>query len=337
VRAGNSLHGLAGGFKAVDVFFYEVFEEEQNALLSHMPAGLDAGCTPGTIQEAGHTYPPAGLISIRTQSIIPDAWASKLTGIISRSTGYDHVKSFLDGCKKPIPAGYLPRYCSRAVAEQALLLWLSLMRKLCEQTDHFRQFDRDGLTGLECEGKTLLVVGVGNIGSEVCRIGSSLGMETLGVDLVIRHPSIRYAAIDDALPKADVIVCAMNLTELNRGYFHYNLLKKAKPGAIFVNIARGELSPTADLLHLLEEGHLSGVGLDVYEDEGELAMMLRSGNASANSTAQAVFELARHKNAILTPHNAFNTREALERKASQSAEQVVHFLRYGEFIWPIPR
>ena len=319
------------------VFFYEVFREEKDALLRHLPAGLDAGFTPHTIQEARQTEPPAGFISIRTQSVIPEAWASELTGILSRSTGYDHVKVFLDGSKATIPAGYLPQYCSRAVAEQALLLWLSLMRKLRAQVENFRNFDRNGLTGTECRGKMLLVVGVGNIGSEVCRIGSSLGMESLGVDIVIRHPSIRYASIDDALPKADVIVCSMNLTNENRGYFHYRVLKKAKPGVIFINIARGELSPAADLLRLLEEGILGGVGLDVYEDEGELATILRSGKTSSDSTTQAVLKLAQHKNAILTPHNAFNTREALELKASQSAAQVEHFLRHGAFLWNVPR
>jgi D-lactate dehydrogenase len=319
----------------MDVFFYEVFQEEEEALKRYLPTGIDAGFISETIQESGHTNPPAGLISIRTQSVLPLQWASRLKGILARSTGFDHVKKYSETSGISIPTGYLPQYCSRAVAEQALLLWLCLMRKLPSQTDQFRRFDRDGLTGIECEGKTLVVAGVGNIGCQVCIIGSSLGMRILGVDLVMKHPSISYATISEALPKADIIVCAMNLTKQNRGYFDYSTLKKAKPGVIFINISRGELSPVADLLRLLEEGHLGGVGLDVYEDERELAVKLRSGKLSMDDDMKTILDLSRRNNAILTPHNAFNTREALERKAAQSMEQVEHFLEHSSFIWPV--
>jgi D-lactate dehydrogenase len=319
----------------VDVFFYEVFEEEQAALRRHLPAGIRAGFESGSIQESGHTQPPAGLISIRTQSLIPAAWAPALSGILSRSTGFDHIRRYRQACSVNVPSGYLPLYCSRAVAEQALLLWLGLMRKLPAQTAQFSCFDRDGLTGMECEGKTLVVAGVGNIGSKVCSIGRALGMEALGVDIVRKHPSIRYMERDEALPKADIIVCAMNLTGQNRGYFDYETLKKAKPGAVFVNIARGELSPAGDLLRLLEEGHLAGVGMDVYEDEGELAARLRSGDPPRDAAMEEIMELSRRRDTMLTPHNAFNTREALERKAAQSVEQVEYFLRNGSFLWPV--
>lgn len=320
----------------MDVFFYEVFEEELEALKRHVPEGIDAGFSADTIQESGHTEPPAGLISIRTQSAIPLPWVSQLKGILARSTGFDHMKRFSEMSGINIPAGYLPLYCSRAVAEQALLLWLSLMRKLPVQMDQFRHFNRDGLTGSECEGKTLVVTGVGNIGSQVCAIGSSLGMETLGVDIVMKYPSVRYASIHEALPKADVIVCAMSLTDENRGFFNYGTLKKAKSGAIFINVARGELSPVADLLRLLEEGHLGGVGLDVFEDEGDLAVKLRSKGLCRDTGMKTIQDLLNHKNVILTPHNAFNTREALERKAAQSMDQVRHFFGHGSFIWPVP-
>ena len=233
------------------------------------------------------------------------------------------------------PAGYLPLYCSRAVAEQALLLWLGLMRKIRSQLAHLPHFNRDGLTGTECAGKTLLVVGVGNIGSEVCRIGEALGMNVIGVDIVERHPSVCYIPIEEGIVKADVICCSMNLTDKNHGYFTYDLLKKAKPGAVFVNIARGELSPASVLLRLLVEGLLGGVGLDVYENEGDLAVALRSGITINNPAMRSVLDLAGHENVILTPHNAFNTKESVERKAHMSIEQIGHFLKHREFIWKV--
>ncbi len=162
----------------MDVHFYEAFEEEIVVLRQYLPAHIRAHFTSNTIQEAGDAKPPAELISIRTQSIIPPAWAGNLKGVVSRTNGYDN----LVGCR--IPCGYLPHYCSHAVAEQAILLVMALLRKLPAQIAQFPAFHRDGLTGSECAGKKLLVVGVGNIGTEIVKIGQALGMQVHGVDLV---------------------------------------------------------------------------------------------------------------------------------------------------------
>lgn len=318
------------------VFFYEAFEEEAEALRRHLKPGIEAGFTWKTIQEQGDAEPPARLISIRTQSTVPVSWASKLSGILARATGYDYLRAYLREANADIPCGYLPLYCRRAVAEQAMLLWMALLRKLPQQTEQFKTFHRDGLTGRECEHKTLLVVGVGNIGHEVVRIGKALGMDVLGVDMVERHDDVSYVSIDEGLARADVIVCAMDLTPDNVGYFGYELLNRAKPGVIFVNVARGELAPAADLLRLLEEGRLRGLAADVHEGESELAIALREGRDDSDNAFQATLALAQHTNVILTPHNAFNTVEAVERKAAQSIKQIEHFLKHGAFLWPVP-
>ena len=213
---------------------------------------------------------------------------------------------------------------------------MALLRNLQTQIDNFPRFNRDGLTGRECAHKTLLVVGVGNIGYEVVRIGRGLDMNVLGVDIVERHPSVVYVPINEGLPAADIIVCAMNLTADNPGYFSYRLLQKAKPGAVFINISRGELSPAGDLLRLLDENHLVGVGLDVFNHESELAGSLREGRKSNDSEVVDLLQLGGRPNVILTPHNGFNTREAVARKARLSVEQAEHFLKHGEFLRPVP-
>ena len=321
----------------MDVFFYEAFEEETRALRDLLPASVKAGFTRHTIQEQGDTSPPAGLISIRTQSEVPAAWAGAIRGILARSTGYDHLLRYSRTAGREVPCGYLPLYCSRAVAEQAALLWLALLRRLPLQLRCFRRFERDGLTGRECRGLTLLVVGVGNIGSEVVDIGRGLGMTVLGVDPVEKCRSLRYVQRDEGLAMADVVVCCMNLTEHNAGYFSYDVLGRVKRGAVFVNIARGEMSPAEDLLRLLDNGTLGGVGLDVYRDEGALAVLMRKGRRPPDAAGRAVLELAGRSDAVLTPHNAFNAREAVERKSGHSVEQVVCFLETGRFKWPVPR
>ncbi|MDM8557489.1 NAD(P)-dependent oxidoreductase [Candidatus Parabeggiatoa sp. HSG14] len=322
----------------LDVFFYEAFEEEEQAIKHYLPPHIKAGFTWKTIQEEEHHKSLATIVSIRTQSIIPISYATKIKGLLTRSTGYDHIWKYLQKCRKDLPCGYLPKYCSRAVAEQTMLLWMSLLRKLPQQVQQFTNFNRDGLTGQECQHKTLLIVGVGHIGYEVVQIGKCLGMEVMGVDIDEKHPDVSYVSIDKGLSQADIVICAMNLTADNIGYFNYQVLKQGKPGMIFINISRGELSSTVDLLHLMDEKFLGGIALDVYDKESQLAILLRRGNTHNNKDMETrvMLELAKRSNVILTPHNAFNTQEAVAKKSAHSVQQITYFLENGKFLWPVP-
>jgi D-lactate dehydrogenase len=315
----------------MDVFFYEAFEEEAKALKELLGSAVSCDYTSKTIQEAGHAYPPARIISIRTQSVVPTVWADNIDGILSRTTGYDHLKTYLANIQKLLPCGYLEEYATRAVAEQAIMLMMTLLRKLPQQMLRFRSFGRDGLTGAECAGKNLLVVGVGRIGSEIASIASSIGMKVKGVDIVFRHPRISYIDKTKGIHWADVVICAMNLTEKSTGYFSYDMLKQGKKGIIFVNIARGEHSPLADLLKLLQEGHLDAVGLDVYENEPSVAVSLRNPSGPQSQEAAIIREMMKYPNVIFTPHNSFNTLEAVERKVRFTVEQIMYFLEHKDF------
>ena len=87
---------------------------------------------------------------------------------------------------------------------------------------------------------------------------------------------------------------------------------------------------------MLKEEILSGIGMDVYDDEPALAVALRTGEESSSAAARAVHELAQFPNVICTPHNAFNTAESVARKSAQSVEQLQAFWGHGEFLWPVP-
>ncbi len=320
-----------------NIFFYEAFEEEAAALKRYLPADISAGFSWETIQETTHNEPPAKIISIRTQSAIPTGWAEKIDAIITRSTGYDHIVEYRERTGGKFSAGYLPLYCNRSVAEQALLLCLALSRKLPRQMEQFKNFHRDGLTGKEIYQKSVAIIGVGNIGYEIVKIARGLEMKILAVDIDEKQKDVDYVSVERAISEADIIVCAMNLTSENIGYFNYTRLKKAKKGALFINIARGELSPASDLLKLIEEGRLGGVALDVYNDEKQLATALREGAISKveSEEVKAVLALSQKPNVILTPHNAFNTEEAVERKSEQTVEQLKHYKRFGKFKWVV--
>jgi D-lactate dehydrogenase len=342
------------------VYVYEAFEEETELLRELMPANITAEYTPLTIQEGGHTTPPARLISTRTQSVLPLEWAAQVDGILSRSTGYDHLAAYAAAVERPPRMGYLPLYCHRAVAEQAMLLWMALLRKMPRQIRQFHEFHRDGLTGFECQGRTLVVVGVGNIGHEICVIGRALGMNVIGVDRNPRHADVTYLPIEQALALADIVVSAMDLNPSSHGYFDAAKWRHVKPGALFVNIARGELSPSPALVTALDAGQLAGVGIDVYDHEADLAVALRGTTGSAvcldappspeeiaarrdaelqtlrrEPEVLATLDLARRDNVICTPHNAFNSYEGVVRKTQHSVQQIEAFLKTGEFLWPV--
>ena len=217
-----------------------------------------------------------------------------------------------------------------------MMLWMSLLRKLPQQIHNFSSFNRNGLTGFECKNKTILIVGVGNIGCEILKIAKALEMKALCVDIDIKYPEENYVRIDEGISQADIIVCAMNLTKDNIGYFNYDLLKKAKRNAIFINVSRGEFSPASILLKLMNENHLGGIGLDVYNQEKELAVSLRENKNSSHPEVIATIELNKKSNVIFTPHNAFNSHEAVERKAQQSIEQIEYFLENKKFKWQVP-
>lgn len=315
------------------VWFYEAFEEEQAELRALLPPWVQAGFSPETLAESGHAHPPAPLISTRTQSVIPRTWFPDVEAVLSRSTGYDHLRSLRDqGFGGDL--GYLPVYCHTAVAEHALLATLALLRRLPRQLTQVARFDRDGLTGQEATGRRVAVVGVGHIGAEVARLLGAIGMEVVGVDPVRRH-AMPYLEPAEAFAWAEVIVLAMDLNPSSRGWLDRTRLDLLRPGTLLVNVARGELASSSVLLEGLASGRLAGVAVDVYDDERPLAAALRAGSEPSDPEARAALELIRHPDVLATPHNAFNASEALERKARQSVEQAVDWLTGAGFRWSV--
>ncbi len=316
--------------------FYEVFVEEERLLRQFLSRGIKAGFTSLTIQEAHPQQGPAPVICIRTQSEIPIAWADRLQGILTRSSGYDHLSRYRQKAHTQLPCGYLPRYSSRAVAEQAILMMLALLRRLPKQLENFCRFNRSGITGRECLNKNLLVVGVGHIGKEIVDLAKGMGMKVKGVDIVKREKDLAYTALKAGVSWAEVIICALPLTKKTPGLFNYRLLRNAKKGVLFINVSRGEISPIREVKRLWKEQILGGVSLDVFEEEGALASYLRGNRRILPQSARELLSLQRKENVLLTPHNAFNTVESIERKARQTAKALHYFLEHKDFPTPIP-
>ena len=331
-----------------DVAFYEIFAEEEEYLREYLSDEYAYFFTSKSVQDAGQADPPAPVISNRTQSDIPEAWFESVRAVFTRSTGYDHLTNILKRHGDSLSAGYLPKYAARAVAEHAFLMMLMLARKIDRQRVAMKQFRRSGLTGSGLRNKTLSIIGVGNIGSEIARIGAGMEMTLLGVDLVEREAIINqyqleYVTLQEAVQRADLIVCALPLTDLTRGMLNYVVLRRAKSRAYLINPARGEITPPSDLLRLLQEKRLAGIALDVYDHESFFGSYLRGEitldeieSETVQESINASQQLMEHPRVIATPHNAFNTEESTRRKARQTAESIHHYLENGAFPHEIP-
>lgn len=185
---------------------------------------------------------------------------------------------------------------AKAVAEMSFALMLALARNVLVADGLTRQgqWAKHQMTGYLLTGKTLGIVGAGNIGSRVGRLGAAWGMEVIGC---VEHPTpavrsrleemgIRLADYDEVLSASDFISLHVPLKDTTRNLIDAEALSKMKPGAFLINLARGGVVDESALYEALENGHLRGAALDVHASEG-------NGRISP---------LAGFKNVILTPH-----------------------------------
>ncbi len=243
--------------------------------------------------------------------------------IATRSTGYDHID--LAACnERGILVANVPYYGETTVAEHTFGLILSLSRKIHKAYLRTTRgdFSLEGLRGFDLQGKTLGVVGAGRIGLHVIRIAKGFGMRVVAFD--VRQDSLlaevldfEYVSLDDLLRQSDIISLHAPLTPKTYHMIDRDRLQKAKRGAILINTARGGLVDTDALMWALDEGILSGAGLDVIEGEElieEEKQLLRA--PRAEEKLRLVLQqhvLLRREDVVITPHIAFNSWEALAR------------------------
>ena len=261
----------------------------------------------------------------------------RLKMIATRSTGFDHID--LEYCrKKKITVCNVPSYGENTVAEHAFALILALSRRIVEGVQRVRQggFSPVGLTGFDLKGKTLGVIGVGNIGQWMVRYGKAFGMKVLGVTHS-PHPEMekklgyQRVSLEVCLAESDVITIHVPYTPHTHHLINKQNIKKIKKGAILINTSRGPVVETEAILWALENKILAGAGLDVLEEEEILddPTALFSQYISRDDLSELVTaHLLREKpNVLITPHNAFNTKEAIERIIKTTCENIKKFTK----------
>ncbi|MFA6364915.1 MAG: hydroxyacid dehydrogenase [Candidatus Paceibacterota bacterium] len=258
--------------------------------------------------------------------------------ITTRSTGFDHID--VAACKaRGIAVASVPGYGDNTVAEFAFGLMLTLSRKLYQAIDQIKEnesFSQKGLRGFDLKGKTLGVVGTGRIGKEVIKIATGFGMKVIAFDPFPNGETatllgFTYFSLDELLGNADIITLHCPLSDITKHLINRKNITAIKKGAYLINTARGGIVETDALVEALEKGILAGAGLDVLEEEGETKDEMRflSEHALHEEELKTILQnhiLMRMPNVIITPHNAFNSQEALERILHTTLENIGGFI-----------
>ena len=216
-------------------------------------------------------------------------------------TGVDHIA--MDACKaNGVLVSNCAGYSTAAVADLVFGMIIALYRNMIPCNDVVRkEGTKDGLVGFELEGKKFGVIGTGAIGLRTAAIANAFGCQVLAYSRTKKDiPGITYVDMDTLLSSCDIDSLHTPLNSDTRGLIGKEELAKMKPSAILINTSRGPVVDSAALADALNNGRLAGAGIDVFETEPPIVKD---------------HPLLTAKNVIATPHVAFATKEALEKRA----------------------
>lgn len=260
----------------------------------------------------------------------------RLRMIATRSTGVDHIDTVY--CReRGIVVSNVPTYGANTVAEYTFALLLSLSRKVIQayQRTAREDFSLAGLRGFDLMGKSLGVIGTGQIGRHVIRIAKGFQMRVAAYDF---HPDpslsellgFEYTSFDDLLTRSDIVTLHCPLTPATRHLMGREAFRKMKKGVWIINTARGGLIDTEALLWALDEKIVAGAGLDVLEEEEmireERELLTKRFDAEKLRAVLRNHVLLKREEVLVTPHIAFNSQEAIERILITTMENISGFV-----------
>lgn len=290
------------------------------------------------------------MISVFVNSRIDASVLDALPGlkyISTRSTGYDHID--LAECKKRgIAVSFVPGYGDNTVAEYAFGLMVNLTRKMYQSIDQIKEtgsFNLTGMRGVDLAGKTLGVIGTGRIGKKMIKIAKAFEMNVVAVDpfpdeKAAAELGFTYLPLENLLKQADIVTLHCLYTPQTHHLINANNIGFMKPGSYLVNTARGPLVETAAITLGVQKGILAGAAMDVLEEEGETKdelFHLSAGHPKEEELRTIILNHAMMKmpNVLITPHNAFNSQEALVRILNMSLGSILSFTK-GELTNSVP-
>jgi D-lactate dehydrogenase len=256
--------------------------------------------------------------------------------ITTRSTAIGHVNVAAAGARG-IPVCNIPSYGENTVAEHTFALILALTRNVHRAYMRLAHGETafESLQGFDLKGRTLGILGTGNIGLRVAKIAKGFEMDVIAYDpkpndAAAAAIGFEYTAFEDLLGRSDIVsLHAARCAQANYLINESNI-GLIKTGALLINTAYGELVETHALLKALDEGKLKGAGLDVFEGEdnlGRLSMLRADESVSREALQVTVRNLAllRRHDLIVTPHMAYDSREAIKRMLTATIDNIRSF------------
>ncbi len=213
----------------------------------------------------------------------------------------------------------VPSYSPEAVAEHALTMILTLNRKTHKAYNRVREqnFSLNGLMGFNLHGKTIGIIGTGNIGKALARIMQGFGCTLLAYDIQeseeLSHIGVQYCSLEEVFAQSDVLSLHCPLQESTRHMINAATLKLMKKGVMIINTSRGGLIDSAAVLEGLRTKHIGYLGIDVYEQEEKLFFRDLSHTILNDDTIQLLMSFP---NVLVTGHQAFFTAEAMDEIAT---------------------
>ena len=326
------------------IIFFETTEKERKILQKypHFLELIDFSDEKLTSENAGQ-YKNYEIVSVFIESQLTKEvlrQISNLRFIATRSTGFEHID--LNYCKENnILVSNVPGYGEHTVAEYTFALLLCLVRKIYNAYHRVREtgsFSLEGLQGEELFGKTLGVIGVGRIGKEVVKIAKGFSMKVIAYDKypqeeLAKQLGFEYVDLENLLSQSDIVSLHVPYNKETHHLINKDNVFKIKLGAYIINTARGGVIETESLYQALKKNHLAGAALDVLEEEGDLKEEQRMLAEKQDIPPEKLRTLlANHifidlDNVIISPHNAFNTKEALENILMTTMENINGYLK----------
>lgn len=242
-----------------------------------------------------------------------------------RATGFDQV-DLAAAQKLGIKVANVPAYSPRAIAEHAVMMILALNRKLIPARKNIERFDfrLDHLVGFDLCGKTVGVIGTGQIGRAAVRILNGFGCNVLGYDLnpdpeLVSKGMCRYVDLESLIRSCDIISLHVPLNEKTHHLINGKILAEVKEGAMLINTGRGSLVETAAVVESLNSGRLGYFGMDVYENEKKIFFIDHEGKPPED---EMFLGLMNRENVLITGHQAFLTSDALKNIADRSMKNL---------------
>lgn len=282
-------------------------------------------------------FSDASIISIHAASKMPSELLCRLPNlkmIATRCTGLDHIDT--DYCAShDIIVKNVPFYGENTIAEYAFALLLCLSRRIIESKQRVLDgsFNTNGLEGFDLKGKTIGIIGSGHIGLHTAKISKGFDMKVIVYDInqnndIAKEIGFEYVNMDTLFENSDIISLHVPYNKYTHHLINKDSFNKMKNGVVIINTARGAVVETEGLIEALESKKVLAAGLDVLEGEDYLRGLYNNlSEDEKNKILENKNKLLSFDNVILTPHNAFNSKEAADRINRTTLDNIVEFLR----------